>query len=209
LKWNLVTCCDDLTPMQCVLNNLATEQLLISVLCIFILYILAVIFYPEKSEDKYSKPSRFAILQTKKAAWIIFFLAQFLGILMSVIAGVLYYNFKFSGTTLQRYANSLGGISSIGMILQWAPQIFTTIKSKSAGNLSLIMLCIQMPGALLVVFFQGFLNHASYTTWGPYIFSALEMAFLIILILIYWLRDKHGKSKNELEPLLHSTDKTY
>jgi len=46
LKWPLVVCCQDLSSAECVLNNLATEQLMISVFCVFVLYLLAVIYFP-------------------------------------------------------------------------------------------------------------------------------------------------------------------
>jgi len=149
-------------------------------------------------------------VKTKKFNLAIFFAINIAGISLSVLGGVLYYNIELSSTTLSDYAETLGMISSIGMILQWAPQIFTTVKNKSAGNLSLLMLCIQMPGALLVVFFQGFLNHAHYTTWFPYTFSALQMMILIILILVFWIRDKKRKAPStEFEPLIQDEDIGY
>jgi hypothetical protein len=49
-------------------------------------------------------------------------------IILAVIGGILYYRIGLSGQALINYARTLGVISSILMILQWAPQIYTTWK---------------------------------------------------------------------------------
>jgi len=213
LQWPLVTCCEELSFGGCLLNNLATEQLIISLLCVFILYFLCVLFYPEfKGTTKTTTPGSLNEIDvigaslkhknSKKFAWVLFFVVNIIGLFFSILGGVLFYNFHYSGHTLSVYATTLGILSSVGMILQWAPQIFTTIKNKSAGNLSLIMLAIQMPGALLVVFFQGFLMKANFSTWFPYIFSAAEMTILIVLIVVYMIRDRRKAKYSESAPLL-------
>jgi uncharacterized protein with PQ loop repeat len=53
------------------------------------------------------------------------------------------------------FGAALGGVSSITSILMWLPQIVYTIRNRDGGSLSLVMLCIQMPGNLAAVYFQG------------------------------------------------------
>jgi hypothetical protein len=48
------------------------------------------------------------------------------------------------------------------------------------------MLFIQMPGSLLVVYFQAVLNHKSWTTWLPYVCTAVQQGILIALW--FWFR---------------------
>jgi len=198
LKWPLATCCQNIAFGRCLLNNLATEQLIVSVFCVFTLYLLAVIYYPP---PVYAKPVHpwIEYFQRRKTSWIIFGIINSIGILCSVLAGILYYNFHYSSSTIVTYGKVLGYTSSVGIIIQWSPQIFTTFKNKSGGNLSLVMLCVQMPGALLVVFFQGILNKADFSTWFPYIFTAIELTILIILVVVFWIRDKARGKVDEVE----------
>jgi len=130
--------------------------------------------------------------------------AVFLGsAILSVICGILYYDVHLRGSILATIAQILGTISSILMIFQWAPQIYTTWKKKSAGALSLLMLLLQMPGALLVMFFQAVLNAADITTWAPYAFLFVEQLILVILISIYRMRERTlGGSEKEARRLL-------
>lgn len=46
------------------------------------------------------------------------------------------------------------------------------------------MLLIQMPGAVMVVYFQGIVNHGDWTTWVPYVAQAIQQ--LILMILYFW-----------------------
>eukprot|EP01114_Cavostelium_apophysatum_P005647 TRINITY_DN1682_c0_g1_i1.p1 TRINITY_DN1682_c0_g1~~TRINITY_DN1682_c0_g1_i1.p1 ORF type:complete len:290 (-),score=19.51 TRINITY_DN1682_c0_g1_i1:14-883(-) len=210
LKWPLVTCCQELTTGECLLNNLATEQLIISVITVFLLYLLAMLYHPSITLVDYHTGSKLTrIVKSRRFNWALFAATNAIGILFSVVAGVLYYNLNQSSDTLARYAETLGWLSSIGMVLQWLPQIYTTWKNKSPGNLSVIMLLIQLPGALLVVYFQGIQMKAHYTTWFPYIFSAVQMLILIILIIAFQIRSKRLRkyaANGESQPLIEKAD---
>jgi len=187
LKWNLVSCCQNLGVGECVLNNLATEQLVSALLCVLILYIIFLRYFPMHPSVTQTREKR---VRERLIAWILFIVTDVIGIFIAVLAGVLYYNVNLSPNILSHYAETLGYLSALGILIQWSPQIWTTWKLQSAGCLSLVMLCIQMPGALLVVFFQGILNHAHFTTWAPYILGAIQQTILIVMIIIFYLRDK-------------------
>jgi len=190
-KWEHILCCEN-GFVPCVKNNLATEQLLNAVLCSFVLYVIFLM---------YSKavPSKVVMIRYKRAI-IFFIIVMILSVILSTLAGVLFYNFHQSGETLFMYAMIIGSISSILTIIQWAPQIYTTWKFESPGSLSVIMLLIQMPGSLLVVFFfQAILNKASITTWAPFLFAATEQLILIIMCLIYSRKKKSESEMNFFE----------
>ncbi|KYQ88470.1 hypothetical protein DLAC_11183 [Tieghemostelium lacteum] len=90
------------------------------------------------------------------------------------------------------YAFSLGILASILVFFQWLPQIYTTWISQEIGSLSVLSLCIQAPGALAVVFFQWKQN---WSTWFPYLATAIQ-AFVLIGICAYFkIRDKRNANK--------------
>jgi len=82
------------------------------------------------------------------------------------------------------------------------------------------MLMIQIPGALLVIIFQGLLNHADITTvcccfrsqvlfdflidnfsqWGPYLISGTQQMILVVMCIIF--RQKTKEPPSEVERLL-------
>lgn len=83
----------------------------------------------------------------------------------------------------------LGLAGTACVIVQWTPQIWTTWKLKAVGSLSLLMLLIQLPGTLIVIYFQGFVNSAHWSTVLPYIVTAIQFFILIALCLFFLARD--------------------
>jgi len=196
LKWPQVICCLSTPLGQCLKNNLATDQLLVSLICYLILYILFLVYCKTDADDLETEKHRKKI---KFRALICFIGIICLSAILATVGGVLFYHVGLTTSTLAKYAQVLGGFSAVLMIIQWTPQIYTTWKMNSAGSLSVIMLLLQMPGALLVVFFQGILNASDWTTWLPYIFGAVEMTILIVLCIYYWLRERSVMRVNTSE----------
>jgi len=194
LKWHSVVCCLDLSSIQCIKNNLATEQLTAALIFTFILYILFVYYYRIEPTAHESSTSR---RRGKITSIIVLVLVIFSSIVLSIICGILYYDVKLGGTILATIAQVLGITSSILMIIQWAPQIYTTYKMRSPGNLSSLMLILQMPGALLVMFFQAVLNSADITTWAPYAFLFVEQLVLVIMCTLYRIRKDQGSASEK------------
>jgi len=187
LKWPNVTCCDHLSFGHCLKNNLATEQLLSGLACVVVLYVMFLLFYNTEPTDTASRDER---MKAKQRSWLIFVVIITVGLSLSILGGILYYQLQFSSKFLQGYAEAVGIASGVCMVVQYTPQIYTTIKLKSAGSLSITMLLMQMPGSLLVIIFQGFLNEASWTTWVPYVFQAIEQLTLVIICTFYWCKDR-------------------
>jgi len=193
LKWESAVCCLDLSTSQCIKNNLATEQLISALLCSLVLYTLFVVYYRTTPFYDETLQSR---VRGKWITIIVFITIIVLSIILAIICGVLYYDIHLRGTVLANIAQALGIISSILMIVQWAPQIYTTYKMRSPGNLSILMLLLQMPGALLVMFFQAILNSADVTTWAPYAFLFVEQLILVVMCSIFNIQNRSKNQQN-------------
>jgi len=189
LNWSNVVCCVDenLTFGRCLKNNLATEQLLIAVICTFTLYVFFLIYFHTEPTSTQSRRQR---VRMKRIATVLFCTILFVSTGLAILAALLYYDAGVDSHRIASFAKALGIISAIMILVQWAPQIFTTWRMQTAGSLSISMLLLQVPGSLLVIFFQGILNKADITTWGPYVFGAIEQMILIVMLTFFWLREK-------------------
>jgi hypothetical protein len=52
----------------------------------------------------------------------------------------------------------------------------------------MFMLWLQMPGNLLVIFFQGILNRSDISTWAPYAFQFIQQIGLLVLCYIFKIK---------------------
>eukprot|EP01121_Diplochlamys_sp_Union-15-3_P019176 TRINITY_DN7163_c0_g3_i1.p1 TRINITY_DN7163_c0_g3~~TRINITY_DN7163_c0_g3_i1.p1 ORF type:complete len:151 (+),score=3.45 TRINITY_DN7163_c0_g3_i1:177-629(+) len=114
-------------------------------------------------------------------------------VILSSTAALLYYTVGVTSHNMGHYARVCGFASSIIVLIMWCPQIYTTYKLKGPGSLSIPMLCIQLPGSLLVVYFQ-ISEGAEITTWGPYVITAIEQFILIIMCTIFTIQRRRQTS---------------
>jgi len=194
LKWSQVVCCLDLNGVECLKNNLATEQLLAGLFCYVGLYVLFLMYLntdPTRDETRDQRRRR------KTTAIVVLIAIILISVLLATLCGVLYYDAGVEGYAISIMAKVLGGTSSALMIVQWTPQIYTTWKMKSQGALSILMLLIQMPGALLVMFFQAILNSADVTTWAPYAFQFIEQLILTVMCILFNMKKKKQKGQRK------------
>ncbi|EGG24148.1 hypothetical protein DFA_06294 [Cavenderia fasciculata] len=119
-------------------------------------------------------------------------------IVFFVIGVALVYGYGSKSTQLEGYAFFLGVLAAILVFFQWMPQIYTTWLADEIGSLSLVSLCIQVPGALLVCYFQ-LSSGQSWITWFPYLATAIQEGVLVVLCIYYLVRDKRRKRKQEKE----------
>ncbi len=54
----------------------------------------------------------------------------FHSVILAALGGILFYDVGFDSTTLVHYADTLGYMSSLLVVIQWSPQIWTTFKMK-------------------------------------------------------------------------------
>jgi uncharacterized protein with PQ loop repeat len=191
LKWDKVICCGSIHVDQCLGNNLPVIQLFIGPFCIFLLFIFVLIYFDTKpsSDDSLKEDKKRDLFR----AWGIFLGTLTVSIIVAVAGSIMYYVIHLPGEVLFTYAKVLGYIASALVLLQWTPQIITTFRAKSGGTLSLAMLAVQMPGAVVVSYYQGVLNHADFSTWAPYVLTAIQQVILIVMLVVFMIRDKKKK----------------
>ncbi|KAF9941453.1 hypothetical protein BGZ75_000539 [Mortierella antarctica] len=75
-------------------------------------------------------------------------------------------------------------------MIQYIPQIIETYFRKSVGALSIPMMLMQTPGAILLAVSLALRPGANWTTWILYAVTALLQASLLSMCLYYHIRAK-------------------
>ena len=112
-------------------------------------------------------------------------------VLLWVILGLV---FGFDSNAIKIVGKASGIAGFVIEMVQFLPQVYTTIKMKSSGSLSVLMLEIQAPVNLLNAFFMWFGNGESWTTFSASMADGGWEFVLLGLCLFYSYR---GKKKTE------------
>lgn len=84
-------------------------------------------------------------------------------------------------------------MASLATLVMWLPQLLHTFRARDGGNLSLVMLLIQMPGNLASAFFQAIVEQNGVTSFGPYLVSAIMQFALIMMIIFFYCKKRRRK----------------
>lgn len=87
---------------------------------------------------------------------------------------------------LQAWSNFSGVVAAILASIQYFPQIYTTLKLRCVGSLSIPMMCIQTPGSLVWAgSLAARLGTKGWSTWGVLIVTACLQGTLLALAIFF------------------------
>ncbi|THU81397.1 hypothetical protein K435DRAFT_693681 [Dendrothele bispora CBS 962.96] len=89
-----------------------------------------------------------------------------------------------------QWALFLGLTSAILCSLQYLPQILLTYRSKLVGALSIPMMCIQTPGAVLMVTSIAVREGTDWTSWGTFAVAGICQGVLLVMCLVWRRRQR-------------------
>lgn len=72
----------------------------------------------------------------------------------------------------------------------------------------MVMLWLQMPGNLLVIFFQGILNRSDVSTWAPYFFQFIQQIVLLAMCYFFKLKRAVASDGSELSLLTNGLEES-
>ncbi|KAI0824497.1 hypothetical protein BC628DRAFT_1339435 [Trametes gibbosa] len=94
---------------------------------------------------------------------------------------------------LQLWATFLGVSSALLAALQYAPQIAHTFRIKLVGALSIPMMMLQTPGAILMVLSIALRPGTNWTTWISYAVAGIMQGILLVMCILFRARQhQHG-----------------
>jgi len=146
LQFNSIWCCKKLGFLTCSPGLLPFYQLFVQWIAFFPIYIFYLVYF-DKEEGGPTKTREL------KNATIFFYLLIFITIFCSCLASIFIVTVGSNSVILTTYAYILGIISASMTVIQWAPQIYMTLKTKRKGSLSILMLIGTAPGSLILAFF--------------------------------------------------------
>ena len=117
-------------------------------------------------------------------------------LLVFVIIGLMT---SFSSHIMGICGNVAGIAGFVVEMIQFLPQVYTTIKMKSGGSLSVLMLEIQAPVNIMNAIFMWQGNGESWTTWSA---SMADGGWeIVLLVLCLWYGRKKPQKEEESVPL--------
>jgi uncharacterized protein with PQ loop repeat len=204
-------CCDLVDSKQCFEKWIPILQIGMPAWNLIPIYIEFLVYHKEHEIEK--KPifnNRFFIWLQKNdyfASKLFFLLFMLIFVVGFSLTGALLTYLSPSPDAAFSFAYVCGGIGAVTNMLQWVPQIITTIRNGHVGSLSIIMLALQVPGGYAVVFFNAFIvKHPNITTWGPFALSATQQLLLLIVCIVFSIRDWRLNKKAKTEVLEEESD---
>lgn len=110
---------------------------------------------------------------------------------------------------LQGWANFLGVLSTVLAVIQYFPQIYTTYQLKRVASLSIPMMCIQTPGAIVwAASLAARLGVQGWSAWGVYVVTACLQGTLLILGVYYELQQRKKEREEQSQTQSETTEET-
>lgn len=169
------------------------QQLAITMICSFTSYILWMWYYDHGKRIPEEEVDTFAVQMQRKRTKFLTRTGLVIGFLLLilnvVLAGLL--NTVAEAADVAYWVGfSMGIAGAICVVVQWGPQIWLTWKLQEVGSLSIVMLCLQLPGDLVLVYVLAVVQKTNWTTILAYAVTAVEFAILLAMCIWFTVRDR-------------------
>ncbi|KAF8604799.1 hypothetical protein BDV93DRAFT_522124 [Ceratobasidium sp. AG-I] len=214
LQWGVIRCCKELTKGACTESVLGIIQVFFQWLMFSVIFVLYLIYFPPHLKYVTVKPkphpnhparcdcetcelARGGEYQESTSEWKMSVVlacvvcAHFLVSLFTTFFIVLYDDRDLGdhesppNRRVSVWATFLGVSSTLLCAIQYAPQIYRTWHAKTVGSLSLLMMCIQTPGAVLMVLSIALREGTDWTSWGMFAMAGIMQGILLVMCL-FW-----------------------
>jgi len=88
------------------------------------------------------------------------------------------------------YADILGITSAVLNGLVYIPQIYTLLKEKNNGNISILMYALQTPGNIVIIIFQSLIYKQAVSTWITYLVILIEQGIILAIMIRYYFKEE-------------------
>ncbi|KAI0080481.1 hypothetical protein K474DRAFT_1615669 [Panus rudis PR-1116 ss-1] len=212
MQWGIIKCCPSVGAHSCIEMTLAIFQLFLQWFLFTMILVLYIIYYPPhlkyvevEVDDEHDGSHRKVATSVKSdnwrlsitLSWVVFIhliLVTFVTFLLLLTNPSYPSQYPTPDDSRHRqlylWATFLGVTSAVLAALQYAPQILHTYRMKLVGSLSIIMMCIQSPGAVLMVLSIALRPSTNWTTWIPYATAGALQAILLVMCIIWHFRQK-------------------
>jgi hypothetical protein len=113
---------------------------------------------------------------------------------------------NYPSQRIDLWAKFLGVLSTTLAIIQYSPQLWKTWNAKTVGALSIPMMCIQTPGAILMVTSIAIRPGTNWSSWATYAAAGIMQGSLLVMCICWKVRQRRLDIDDFGRPLhSHST----
>ncbi|KAJ0424143.1 hypothetical protein BJY00DRAFT_309521 [Aspergillus carlsbadensis] len=176
-----VACCKDVSELSCFAGLLGILQVGVQWLSFFMMLTLFILFFPRGTSPALPETSKEG--PTYRTALVVAWIC--IGHALSMLVATLAVGFR-QPSSLQSWSNFCGVTAAVLASIQYFPQIYTTLRLRCVGSLSIPMMCIQTPGALVWAgSLAARLGPQGWSTWGILIVTAFLQGTLLVLSVFF------------------------
>ncbi|KAL2868288.1 PQ-loop repeat-containing protein [Aspergillus lucknowensis] len=176
----VAACCGDVGGVSCFAGLLGILQVGTQWLSFFAMLALFAIFFPRESTSLPESPEE---APTYRTALVVTWVCIVHALVMLIVTLSVGFRQPYS---LQSWSNFCGVTAAILASIQYFPQIYTTLRLRCVGSLSIPMMCIQTPGALIWAgSLAARLGPQGWSTWGILVVTAFLQGTLLVLSVFF------------------------
>ncbi|KAF8647336.1 hypothetical protein AX16_006798 [Volvariella volvacea WC 439] len=209
MQWGIIRCCRVFSVGSCVEMTAGVTLVFLQWLMFSMVFVLYMLYYPphlkydqkspdtddssdsELTKDEPVKSEEWAL--SIKLAWVVVFHFAFLLITTFYL---LLTEASFPGPdaplspVITSWATFLGVSSALLSAIQYTPQLVHTYKMKLVGALSIPMMCIQSPGAVLMVSSIALRPGTNWTSWITFAVAGVMQGSLLMMCICWKIRQR-------------------
>ncbi|KAJ3919396.1 hypothetical protein F5877DRAFT_90055 [Lentinula edodes] len=205
MQWGIIRCCHLLSFGSCIEMTAGVIQVSLQWAMFSLILVLYMIYYPPHLkyvnlgfEYDESLPLRLSKSTEKTKEWKTSIVVSWFAILHLCVLAALFATLNLKLTTylhtmahsVTQWATFLGVSSAILAAIQYIPQIAHTFRHKVVGALSIPMMCIQTPGAVLMVLSIALRPGTNWTSWATFAVAGIMQGTLLVMCICWKIRQK-------------------
>lgn len=172
LSFISIPCCTELTYFECINSQISLIQVGLQTISTLLIVVLCVLFT--------NTPDDFYVYDKVLKVW-----RHIVSFLVFITFTLIVAKIFFTNDSILLYAKVLGIFSTIVAVIQYLPQLKTTLTLKRSGSLSIPMMCVQTPGGFIWTATLMLKPGSNWSSWLPYLTAAILQGILLILCTYY------------------------
>ncbi|KAG8743084.1 hypothetical protein FRC10_000383 [Ceratobasidium sp. 414] len=221
LQWGIIKCCKELSKGACIESVLGVIQVFFQWFMFSAIFVLYLLYFPSHLKYVTVKPqphpdhlarcdcetcelARKGEYEESTSEWK-------MSVVLACVVAAHFLISLFTTFFIVLYDNRALGDHSSPPDPRYTPQLYRTWHAKTVGSLSILMMCIQTPGAVLMVLSIGLREGTDWTSWAMFAMAGF-MQGLLLTMCLFWKRrqarlgiDDYGRplaGTDERTPLL-------
>jgi len=172
LSFLSLPCCTELTPFECINSQISLIQVGLQTISTLLIVVLCVLLI--------NTPTDFFVYDKVLQVW-----RYIVGFLVFTIIALIIAKLSLSEDSILVFAKVLGVFATIVAVVQYIPQLRTTLTLKHAGSLSIPMMCVQTPGGFIWTATLILKPGSNWSSWLPYLSAAILQGTLLLMCTYY------------------------